>query len=185
MEIIKRVTPITESNAGTSKRALYAIADPYLTFWHRYIAPLVSSGGVATSDSALLWRKVIAPRLDDYMGEIFEDVCRNFVRQGGILRFKPVRTGRWWDSTSTNEIDIVAIDAGNRVLVAECKWGHVDSRDLKTLRERVTLMARELKEVSSIKYVLFSRHAPTDRALLQELEAKGVSWYGPAALFEN
>jgi hypothetical protein len=43
------------------------------------------------------------------MGEVFEGVCREFVHQGKGLRFKPVRTGRWWDGSAQNEIDIVAV----------------------------------------------------------------------------
>ena len=184
MGLIRRVAPITEMNVATSKRALYEISDPYLTFWHRCVAPLVSSGGVFTGDGAMLWRKVIAPKLDDYMGEIFESVCRDFVAGGGVARFEPLRTGRWWDASATNEIDVVAIDHDDHVLVAECKWGRIDSRDLKVLRERAIAMARELKRVSSLKYVLFSGLAPTDRALLAEIEAGHVSWYGPASLFD-
>ena len=183
MGLIRRVVPVTEANARASKRAVYEIADPYLMFWHRFIAPLVSSGGVTTQDSDLLWRKVITPRLDDYMGEVFENVCRDFVRDGVGLRFKPVRVGRWWDSAMTHEIDIVATDGGTRVLVAECKWGEVDSRDLKALRERATVMIHELGEVTSVRYALFSRRRPSDPALLREIESGQVSWYGPPDLF--
>jgi AAA+ ATPase superfamily predicted ATPase len=185
MGLIRRVVPVTEANARASKRAVYEIADPYLMFWHRFIAPLVSSGGVTTQDSDLLWRKVITPRLDDYMGEVFENVCREFVRDGAGLRFKAVRTGRWWDGTMANEIDIVATDGGTCVLVAECKWGQVDSRDLKALRERTTVMVREFGEVTSVKYALFSRGRPSDPALLREIESGQVSWYGPQALFQQ
>lgn len=71
------------------------------------------------------------------------------------------------------------------MLVAECKWGQIDSRDLKTLRERADLMARELKGVSSIKYALFSRLAPADPALLEEIESKQVAWFGLPALFQK
>lgn len=183
MGIIRRVTPFTESNAATSKRALYEIADPYLTFWHRYIAPLVSSGGAVSADGDLLWRKVIEPRLEDYMGEVFESVCRDFVASGGVARFKPIRTGRWWDATAQNEIDIVATDHNGRVLVGECKWGLVDSRDLEKLRERAASMAREMKSLpSSFRYVLFSGRAPTDPLVRRDIEAGRVSWYGLSAL---
>ena len=116
MNIVRRVTPVTEAGARTSKRSLYEIADPYITFWHRFVAPLIGSGSAESADGALLWRKMIAPRLDDYMGEIFEGVCRDFVHVGKGLRFKPVRTGRWWDASSENEIDIVASDGGTRLL---------------------------------------------------------------------
>jgi hypothetical protein len=183
MGIVRRVTPITEANARASKRALYEIADPYLTFWHRFVAPLISSGTVDTADSTALWRKLIAPRLDGYMGEVFESVCRDFVRQGKGLRFKPVRVGRWW--TANNEIDIVATDGGTRALVAECKWGTVDARDLATLRKRTQTLLGELEGVTSVRHVLFSRHAPTDPGLLEELERGRASWFGPDVLFKR
>ena len=185
MGIIRRVVPITESNAVTSKRALYEIADPYLTFWHRCVAPLVSSGGTVTRESGLLWRKVISPQLNDYMGGVFETVCRDFVAAGGVARFKPLRTGRWWDGTAEHEIDVVAVDHRDRVLVAECKWGQVDSRDLSALRERAGRMARELKRASSFKFALFSGRAPTDPSLLRAIEAGQVSWVGLPNLFSS
>ncbi|MDE2449914.1 MAG: ATP-binding protein [Gammaproteobacteria bacterium] len=184
MGIIRRVTPFTESNAVTSKRALYEIADPYLTFWHRYIAPLVSSGGTVSADSNLLWRRLIEPRLDDYMGEVFESVCREFVASGSVPRFRPVRTGRWWDAAAANQIDIVAADHDGRVLVAECKWGLVDVRDLETLRKRAALMAREMESLPSLRYVLFSGRAPVDPLLQRELEAGRVSWFGLSDLLQ-
>lgn len=185
MNVIRRVTPITEAEARVSKRALYEIADPYLTFWHRFVAPLVGSGSAASTDGALLWRKVIAPRLDDYMGEVFEGVCREFVYAGKGMRFKPIRTGRWWDASSQNEIDIVATDGGTRALVAECKWGHVDMRDLRKLQERTQLMLKELNGVTSVKYALFSRHRPVDRALLAEISAGRVMWLGLNSLLPS
>jgi hypothetical protein len=70
MNILRRATPITDAGARISKRALYEIADPYITFGHRFVAPLIGSGSAETTDGALLWRKVIQPRLDDYMGEV-------------------------------------------------------------------------------------------------------------------
>jgi AAA+ ATPase superfamily predicted ATPase len=183
MGLVRRVVPITEANARASKRAVYEIADSYLTFWHRFVAPLASTGGTETTDGELLWRKLIAPRLDDYMGEVFEGICRDFVSRGVGLKFKPVRVGRWWDATMANEIDIVASDGGTRVLVAECKWGSVDSRDLEKLHERATVMVRELGTVSAVKYALFSRRIPTDRQLRAEINAGRVAWYGLADLF--
>ena len=135
-----------------------------------------------SADGDLLWRKMIEPRLDDYMGEVFETVCRDFVASGGVPRFQPVRTGRWWDATAENQIDIVAIDHGGRLLVAECKWGLVDARDLETLRERAAVMAREMKSFTSFRYVLFSGRLPRDPSLRREIEAGHVSWYGLSEL---
>jgi hypothetical protein len=51
-------------------------------------------------------------------------------------------------------------------------------RDLRKLQERTQLMLRELDGVTSVKYALFSRHAPEDRALLEEISGGGVMWLG-------
>jgi hypothetical protein len=74
---------------------------------------LIGSGSAETTDGALLWRKVIRPQLDDYMGEVFESVCRDFVYAG-----------------------------------------------------------------KAVKYALFSRHAPVDPALREEIASGRVTWLG-------
>ena len=61
--------------------------------------------------------EVVAPDLDDYMGSVFEEVCRDFVRRTDRLPFRPLRVGEWWDATSQNQVDVVAVGArGN------CSW---------------------------------------------------------------
>ena len=102
-----------------------------------------------------------------------------------MTHFKPVRTGRWWDATTESEIDAVALDHRGRVLVAECKWGEVDFRDLKRLRERAGIMSKELEHASSFAYALFSGRAPTDPALTRAIESGEVSWFGTSDLFEE
>ena len=84
------------------------------------------------------------PGLDDYMGRLFEDVCRAWVARTTRLPFRPTRVGAWWDATSSHEIDVVALGADHEVLVAECTWGTVDDGDLRTLRERAALLEHEL-----------------------------------------
>ena len=51
-------------------------------------------------------------------------------------------------------------------------------RDLRKLQERTQLMLRELDGVMSVKYALFSRHTPVDRALLEEISGGRVMWLG-------
>ena len=66
------------------------------------------------------------------MGRVFEDVCRAWVARTARLPFRPSRVGAWWDASSANEIDVVALGPDREVLVAECKWGEFDDRDLAT-----------------------------------------------------
>jgi AAA+ ATPase superfamily predicted ATPase len=167
---VERAVPITESNPAKSKRALYRITDPYVAFWHRFVGPMVSAGSIGLAPPAELWAGQVEPRLDDYLGSIFEAACRQFVRRGTGLPFRPLRVGEWWDADSRNQVDVVAIGGGGELLVGECKWGSVRGEDLQALRSRAELVMRELKGVRTVHLAVFAGReiAPSVRA---EVEA--------------
>ena len=144
MRLVERTVPITETHPLKSKRALYRITDPYVAFWHRFVSPMVSAGMIGLSPGEHLWSEYVEPRLNDYMGSIFESVCRSFVRRGVQLPFRPIRVGEWWDGNSQNEIDVVALGAEGQVLAGECKWGGARTSDLAKLRARADLLVEEL-----------------------------------------
>jgi AAA+ ATPase superfamily predicted ATPase len=157
MEMLERVVPITETAPEKSKRALYRITDPYVGFWHRFVGPLVAVGSVGLVDPRRLWETMIVPKLDTYMGGVFEQACRHAVRLGVVkLPFAPVRVGEWWDSRSNEQIDLVALDGEGAVFVAECKWGKVTIQDLAVLERRATLLAAELDGIRRTHIALFS-----------------------------
>ena len=159
MQVVTRAVPITEAKPQASKRTLYRVADPYVAFWYRFIAPIVATGALGLLTPKALWRGHIAPRLDDYMGAPFEDVCRGWVARTGRLPFRPSRVGAWWDSGSQNEIDVVALGPEREILVGECKWGAVSDQDLVTLRNRAALLATELPashQGGAVHLVVFS-----------------------------
>jgi uncharacterized protein len=156
MRLLNRVVPVTESNPAKSKRAVYRITDPYVAFWHRFVSPMTSAGMIGLTPGERLWARQIAPRLDDHMGAVFEEVCRSFVRRGEHLPFAPLRVGEWWDASSQNEIDVVAIGPEGELLLGECKWGTVHSADLKRLRARADLIMRECQGVREVRFAVFS-----------------------------
>lgn len=145
MHVLERTVPVTEAAPQKSKRTLYRITDPYIGFWHRFVAPLVATGSIGLVPPERLWASVVAPRLDDYMGPVFENVCRHAVRAGTLaLPFVPTRVGEWWDAGSREQIDVVATGDDGELLVGECKWGDVTGRDLATLERRAQLLITEL-----------------------------------------
>jgi uncharacterized protein len=170
MRIVERAVPITESNPAKSKRTLYRITDPYVGFWHRFVGPMVSAGSIGLASPAELWAGQVEPRLDDYLGAIFEAACRQFVRRGAGLPFRPLRVGEWWDADSQNQVDVVAIGGDGELLVGECKWGSVRGEDLQALRSRAELVMRELKGIRTVHLAVFAGReiAPSVRA---EVEA--------------
>jgi len=183
MELLEREVPATKDRPSRSKVSIYRVTDPYLSFWYRFVEPLYSSGSTGLGDPANLWTHVIEPRLDDYMGNVFEDVCRDAVRAGLPLPFKPLRVGRWWTRDGRNEVDVVARGARGELFLGECKWGSVTRADLDLLQERSRLVMAELPNVSTLTYGLFSASDRKDEGVARAAESGEVLYFPAEALF--
>lgn len=183
MQFVERVVPITENSPARSKRAIYRIEDPYLAFWHRFVAPLIRDGSAELASPAELWWSMVQPKMDDYMGAIFEAACRDYVSHARSLPFKPVRVGQWWDANAENEIDIVALGSEGEMLVAECKWGTVDRHDVTVLLDRVEFLRREVSGVRKVYLAFFAgRESISDRTRA-ELARHDVLFHTAGDLF--
>lgn len=185
MLLVTRIVPITEAKPQSAKRTLYRLTDPYIAFWHRFVAPLVATGELGLEGPDLLWRARVLPRLNEHMGGVFEDICRAWV--GGTMRlpFRPGRVGAWWDATAQNEIDVVALGGDGDVLVAECKWGTVGDEDLDLLRRRANLVLAELpagQAVRRVHHALFSGSGEWSDGVAAAIAAGSVLGFGPEDL---
>ncbi len=183
MELAGREVPVTRDRVSKSKVSLYRLTDPYLRFWYRFIQPLYSSGSAGLVEPVDLWEKSIEPGLDDYMGALFEDICRDSIRTGLSLPFTPLRVGRWWTRDGRHEVDVVVRGMNDELFVGECKWGGVSAADMNTLRERGQLIASELPNVSRIYYGLFSAADRQDPIVRQAVDGRDMLSFGPDALY--
>ncbi|HEU0015086.1 MAG TPA: ATP-binding protein [Longimicrobium sp.] len=174
MEVIQRVVPVTEKSPQKSKRVLYRIVDPYVAFWHRTVVRLINAGSVGLVEPERLWEEVVLPGLDDHMGPVFEEVCRDFVRRTDRLPFKPLRLGEWWDATSQNQVDIVSIGAKGELLVGECKWGRVTTGDLAVLQHRTAMVAAEIPGTTRVHTALFTGRGEADEGVHSAVRAGTV-----------
>ncbi len=158
MEVVERAAPITEYPNPNPKRVLYGVTDPYLQFWHAFVADVRARGLATLAEPEEVWARYVAPRFEEYVGAAFEEACRQFVARSrhAALPFRPVQVGRWWSADSAEEVDVVALDGEGGLLVGECKWGPVGSRELDTLKRRAALVAAELPRVTSLTRALFS-----------------------------
>jgi uncharacterized protein len=176
MRLVKRVVPITERNPAKSRNTLYRIQDPYLAFWHRVIAPLHRAGSIGLVDPAELWPDV-EKRIDEHMGPVFEEICREFVGAAAPLPFQPIRVGEWWDAT--DQVDVVALGGGTHMLVGECKWGRVTTAHAAETRRRALQMAARIDGVEHVHVALFSGRGEFDDALREEADAGRLLLFGP------
>jgi len=139
---IRRELPFGED---AERRALYRIADPFLTFWYRFISPLASQ--LQFSDAQRVYEEHVAPRLNDYMGwSVFEQICGQWLGRHAAERLG-IRTGpsaRYWSRNGQVEIDRIAEIEGGGHLFAECKWrtqGVVKLGDLARLQAKVAALS--------------------------------------------
>lgn len=175
MELVHRRVPVTERDAARSRRAVYRVADPYLSFWHRFLRPLHQAGLPATLTPEELWQHHVAPGLDDHMGLVFEEIASAAVAGGTLsLPFRPLRVGAWWDTGNQRELDIVALSLEGGVLAAGCKWGTVDDRDVRRLQERAAYLLREIDRPGRLELALFAGRGLADERAREAADHAGV-----------
>ena len=117
---IRREFPFGETS---DRRALYQVADPFLAFWYRFVAPLASA--LQFSDPQRVYAERVAPFLADYMGwNVFEAICHQWLQRHAQERLGLTirRMGRYWSRDGRTELDIVAELDGGTFLFGECKW---------------------------------------------------------------
>ena len=169
--LVKRVVPLTERAPNKSKKGIYKIADNYVKFWYRFVLPYRSL--IESGNSDLVYNRMIAPNLSQYMGEIFEDVCRQYVRHYWQERIEiaPKRVGAHWSSDL--EIDIMTENLDGDNCFGECKWWKrpVGENILNKLIQKVNLLPEHWRERPN--YMLFSASGFTD-SLKERASKEGV-----------
>lgn len=159
LQIIKRETPITEKNSN--KKTIYKLCDNLFAFWYKFVSPNLSTIGFA--DAETLYKSLIEPYLNEYVGKIFEEICKEYLLLNINSKNIPFffhQIGTWWGNNSKTkseeEIDILTFTNDKiNALFAECKW-----RNEKTNKEIVEDLKRKSKILKQFKnkyYAIFSK----------------------------
>ena len=127
-------------------------------FWYRFVPE--NSSMIARGAADLVYKR-IEPHLPEYMGKVFEELCKQYLWKLLLSGKSPVEfksLGRWWGADparkAQSEIDIMGEQDKNTALFAECKWT-VEKVDLAVLE---TLVARsKLFPYKNKHYFLFSK----------------------------
>lgn len=153
--IIQKETPYGEK---ASRKSVYSIEDNMFRFWYRFVP---ENNSIIARGAADLAYKRIEPFLSDYMGKVFEEICKQYLWKLLLAGKCPVEfssLGRWWGNDpvekSQAEIDILAEQDKNTALFGECKWTNekVDLGVLETLVKR-----SELFSYKKVHYYLFAK----------------------------
>ncbi len=153
--IVQRKTPYGEK---ASRKSVYSIEDNMFRFWYRFV--LENNSVIARGATDLVYKR-IEPKLSDYMGKVFEDICKQYLWKqllGGRSPVEFTSLGRWWGNDPTlkcqAEIDIMGEQDKDTALFADCKWTNekVDLSVLETLVKRSRLFSYK-----NVHLYLFSR----------------------------
>lgn len=140
--LVRKETPYGEK---TSRKSIYFIDDNMFRFWYRFVPENISTIVRGAIDTVY---KRIEPHLSNYMGKVFEEICKQYLWKLLITGKSPVEfkeLGRWWGTDSSTrsqvEIDIMGEENQDIVLFAECKWTNekVDVGVLEKLAEKSRL----------------------------------------------
>lgn len=146
--IIRKETPYGEK---ASRKAIYAIEDNLFRFWYRFVP---ENNSIIARGAADLAYKRIEPLLPDYMGKVFEEICKQYLWKLLLAGKCPVEfssLGRWWGTDPNEkrqaEIDILAEQDRDTALFGECKWTNekTDLGVLETLVKRSNLFSYKTK----------------------------------------
>lgn len=164
LEIVCRETPITEP--ATSRKTLYRLTDSMYLFWYRFVRP--NSSSIIRGVGQQIYDTVVRPQLSDFMGQVFEEICRQYLFLPQIyagLPFPIGEIGRWWGNNPKakrqEEIDLMSV-SDKKALFCECKWRNekVDLSVVDTLQERGELFTYQEKY-----YCIFSKSGFSNEAL--------------------
>lgn len=151
--LVRRIAPITENIEKTRKGA-YMVSDVFFRFWFRFCFPYRSL--LEEGKEELLLKREISPYFSEFMGPIFEQICREVL----LPDFDEV--GSWW--YKENEIDIVARNT-NELLFGECKWTN-QALDVSALHKLPIIAEKTGLHAKKISYAFFSKSGFTKDALL-------------------
>lgn len=171
--IIQKETPYGEK---ASKKSIYSIEDNMFYFWYRFV---LDNNSLIARGAADLAYKRIAPQLPNYMGRVFEEICKQYLWKQLLAGNAPIEfisLGRWWGNDpiqkSQAEIDIMGEQDSETALFAECKWRNekVDLDILETLIERSRLF-----HYKNVHYYLFSKSGFTKECMDKAKEMGNVT----------
>jgi hypothetical protein len=166
LHLIERRIPATipPERRRTSRNSRYHLADSYLRFYFRFIAPNLNLVEQELTD--LLWER-IGEQFRAFVGETaFEDLCREWVlarARARKLPFAPELVGSHWAPDA--QVDVVAVNWRDQaILLGECKWG-VDAVGRSVVRDLVDKAPRVVPgEDWQVHHAFFARSGLTDAA---------------------
>lgn len=171
--LVTRLRPIVQARRTD---VAWRIADPFLRFWFRFVAP--AGARIASEESSRRYlERTVLPRLDEFVSApTFEEICQWHLRE----TVDAAAVGRWWgpiqerhretDSLRTveREADAVAVDdVGHVIALGTCKWTNepVSISEVNKLRR----IAAHLEPERPVALYVYHRSGVDERILAEDV----------------
>lgn len=174
--ILIKKTPIAEK---PGKKTVYAIGDNFFKFWYRFVLPNTSA--ISAGRIEYIYDSVIKKHYTDYMGHVFEQMCREYLfLYADDVPILLSDIGQWWGTDPKRkkevEIDIVGTPAeGMEYLIGSCKYKNepVGVDELELMKEYAEVFGKG----KGYHYYIFSKSGFTNglKKLAEEGEVRLVS----------
>ena len=112
IRLLEKHVPCGEPES--SRKGIYEITDNFYKFWYRYVFTNQGYYAMLGTEKAC---DEIMEEINDYMGPIFEDICKQYLirlAKKGELPFVPYKIGKWWGNNpaikAQDDVDILAFD---------------------------------------------------------------------------
>lgn len=163
--LITKKKCITEEK--NRKKTQYVLRDQMFRFWYAFIPKATSIIEIGQGD--LYFDRVVKPQIHNYMGSVFEEMCRYYTLKEGICgAFGNTLTevGTWWGTEillrgsekvqQSADIDVVGISELDKTAVlGECKFKKekIDKNVYDTLLRRSAVISGKYR---IIRFLFFS-----------------------------
>ena len=165
LNIVRKELPILAK--PNAKKTIYRVNDGMFRFWYKFVYENISEISMHQGES--LYTE-IEPQISDFVGEAFEDICKQWLWQenfSGRLAFRFKECGRWWGTNPLNrteqEIDLLAYSKDKtRAIFCECKWTKekISEGVIEGLIDKSVMFSYDKKH-----YYLFSKNGFTSAAM--------------------
>jgi AAA+ ATPase superfamily predicted ATPase len=160
----------------------YYLEDPFLAFHYRFVLPNLSA--IQAGHGRAVYRDAIAPRLDEYMGEWFEVICRQWLRFYANERLPAVAqtVGKIW--AGDYDVDVAGELLDGTVVAGECKWRRdvTGANVLRELQNHVAANPFYADRPGMTLHVILSRSPMTTQLRRLASESGSVVLLGPSEL---
>ena len=168
--IVKKETPVAEK---PGKKIIYLLADNFFRFWYRFVPSNISA--IDSGRISKTYPRLIKQHFSDYMGLIFEKMCRDYlIYYAENIPVELNQIGQWWGTDNRNkkqiQIDIVGTPVeGREYIIGSCKYRNekIGIDELELMRDYASVFGRG----DRYHYYIFSKGGFTDA--LREAQKRG------------